>query len=91
MVYTARVATVNGCDLGDLSAMDAALKSGLDVGTATVSSTCQRARFSGKTTAGDPRSNDVHPALELVGGKNGVPSSDVLNNVGLYLGASFVF
>ena len=91
VVYTARVGAVNGCNLGDLTAMDAALKSGGEASAATVSSSCQKARFSGRTAAGDARSSDVHPSLELVRGTNGVPSSDVLNNVGLYLGASFVF
>lgn len=91
VVYTARVSSVNGCSGADLSAMDAQLEAGNDLESTPVRASCQISRFTGKTGAGDPRSTDINFALNLVNGDNGVPSSDVLNNVGLYLGASFVF
>ncbi len=95
LVYAARVDNVNGCNNNDLRAMDAALRAGQMVTTANVGAGCNVDRFNGLDDSdgdGDPsndrkRSDDVPLAYALV--KN--PSSDVLNNLGLYLGLSFTF
>jgi outer membrane beta-barrel protein len=88
VVYTARVEQVNGCDRADLTAMDAATRAGRPVTSAMVGGACQVATFDGTDPdTGQRRSNDVPLALSLV--RN--PSSDVLNNVGLYAGISFLF
>lgn len=88
VVYTARMERVNGCNVDDLRAMDQKLRMGQDVGTAQVSGQCDLQSFTGTIEGTDiKRSNDVPLALNLVR----VPSSDVLNNIGLYLGVSFLF
>jgi len=89
VVYTARVERVNGCDATDLKSMDTALKGGQDpASVTTLSGSCDVATFSGTYEGTDiKRSNDVPLAYNLVK----TPSSDVLNNIGLYLGASFIF
>ncbi len=88
VVYTARVERVNGCNREDLSAMDMALRGGKPVTSVNVGSGCRVDTFDGTDPdTGLKRSNDVPLALGLV--KN--PSSDVLNNVGLYAGISFIF
>lgn len=88
VVYTARVERVNGCNVDDLRAMDQKLRMGQDVQSAQVGAGCDLKSFTGTIEGTDiKRSNDVPLALNLVR----VPSSDVLNNVGLYLGASFLF
>ncbi len=68
--------------------MDDALRQGRKVTDANVGGSCNVTSFDGI----DPnthlmRSNDVTLAYNLVK----TPSSDVLNNVGLYIGASFLF
>lgn len=88
LVYTARVDSVNGCNSGDLKAMDNALRSGKQPDSANVGAGCNVKAFSGT----DPnthlqRSNDVTIAFNLVK----TPSSDVLNNLGMYLGFGFIF
>ncbi len=89
VVYTARVERLNGCNATDLAAMDTALKMGKDPSTVTtLTSACDVSTFTGTYEGTDiKRSNDVPLAHKLVA----EPSSDVLNNIGLYLGASFVF
>ena len=88
VVYTARVERVNGCDAADLKAMDSALKMGKDPATVNVGDACDVATFTGTYSGTDiKRSNDVPLAYNLVK----TPSSDVLNNIGLYLGVSFIF
>lgn len=88
VVYTARVERVNGCGSDDLRAMDNALRAGRPVTSAQVGATCRVDTFDGTDPeTGLKRSNDVPLALGLV--RN--PSSDVLNNVGLYAGISFLF
>jgi outer membrane beta-barrel protein len=88
VVYTARMERVNGCNVDDLRAMDMKIRSGQDPATATVGSTCNVDTFTGTIEGTDiKRSNDVPLALNLVR----IPSSDVLNNIGLYLGISFLF
>jgi len=88
VVYTARMERVNGCNVDDLRAMDMKIRSGQDPSTATVGATCNVDTFTGTIENTDiKRSNDVPLALNLVR----IPSSDVLNNIGLYLGISFLF
>ncbi|MBL8920647.1 MAG: outer membrane beta-barrel domain-containing protein [Myxococcaceae bacterium] len=88
VVYTARVERVNGCGVEDLRAMDTALRGGRPVSSAMVGGSCRVDTFDGTDPdTGQRRSNDVPLALGLV--RN--PSSDVLNNIGLYAGVSFLF
>ena len=88
VVYSARVQGVNGCDAADLKAMDDKIKAGQDPASATVGGSCDLEQFTGTVPNTDlKRANDVPLALALVK----TPSSDVLNNVGLYLGVSFNF
>ncbi len=87
VVYTARADRVNGCNGDDLRAMDAKLRAGQDVATATVSGGCKLETFVGTDANGNKNSTNVPLALSLVK----TPSSDVLNNLGLYIGASFIF
>lgn len=88
VVYTARVERVNGCGVDDLRAMDNATRAGRPVSSAMVGAGCRLDTFDGTDPdTGLKRSNDVPLALGLVR----TPSSDVLNNVGLYAGISFLF
>lgn len=88
VVYTARMSEVNGCNVDDLRALDGKIKMGLDPATAMVRASCQVDEFTGIIEGTDiKRSNSVPLALNLVK----TPSSDVLNNVGMYLGISFLF
>jgi outer membrane beta-barrel protein len=88
VVYTARMERVNGCNVDDLRAMDTKIRGGQDPATATVGAGCNVDTFTGTIEGTDiKRSNDVPLALNLVR----IPSSDVLNNIGLYLGISFLF
>ncbi len=88
VVYTARMERVNGCNVDDLRAMDTKIRGGQDPATATVGGSCNVDTFTGTIENTDiKRSNDVPLALNLVR----IPSSDVLNNIGLYLGISFLF
>lgn len=88
VVYTARMERVNGCDAEDLKAMDDKLKGGGDPAGAVVSGQCNLDTFTGIVEGTDvKRSNDIPLARALVR----IPSSDVLNNIGLYVGISFLF
>jgi outer membrane beta-barrel protein len=88
VVYTAKVDSVNGCNATDLKAMDDKLRAGQPIESAAVGGSCNVSSFTGTDpNSGYRRSNDVPLALNLVR----LPSSDVLNNVGLYIGASFLF
>jgi outer membrane beta-barrel protein len=86
LLYSARVDAVNGCNAADLKAMDAKLTAGMPVQSAVVGGQCDVTRFTG-TSNGRANSLDVPLALGLVK----TPSSDVLNNLGLYLGVSANF
>lgn len=89
VVYTARADSVNGCNSSDLRAMNAKLDMGMKPSSANVSSSCNVSSFEGKNPqTGVDRSLDVPLANNLV--KPPI-SSDVLNNLGLYLGFSFIF
>lgn len=92
VVYTARVDNVNGCTSGDLKALDNELRGGGN-NPVTVSGGCKVETFgvdagTNKFKKGDRRSDDVPLANNLV--KPPI-SSDVLNNLGFYLGVSFLF
>jgi hypothetical protein len=79
---------VNGCSVDDLRGMELKLKNGQDPATAMLTQSCQIEKFTGvDATTGYKRQNDITQALNLVK----TPSSDVLNNFGLYIGASFIF
>ncbi|MBL9039552.1 MAG: outer membrane beta-barrel domain-containing protein [Archangium sp.] len=80
VVYTARMERVNGCDVTDLRAMNSAT----DLSRVQVSPSCQVSTFQDGSLK---RSIDISIARKLVE----TPSSDVLNNVGMYFGASFLF
>jgi hypothetical protein len=84
LLYSARVDSVNGCSAADLKAMDTVLTAGQPVNKANVSGGCDITRFEGSDSNGRARSLDVPLAYGLVK----TPSSDVLNNVGVYLGVS---
>ena len=92
VIYTARVDNVNGCTGGDLRALDNELRAGGN-NMVNVSAGCKVESFgvdpsTNKFKKGDVRSNDVPLANNLV--KPPI-SSDVLNNLGLYLGFSVLF
>lgn len=89
LVYTARVDSVNGCNLSDLSAMNTVVNAGgTSFGGVNVSPGCQVSKFEGTDPrTGDTRALDVPLAKALVE----TPTSDVLNNVGFYAGFSFLF
>lgn len=88
VVYTARMEQVNGCNIDDLLAMDAKIRMNQPVETASVGGGCRIEEFSGVYP-----DTGVSKAIDATLAKNLVqsPSSDVLNNVGLYLGVSFLF
>jgi hypothetical protein len=93
-VYTARVDSVNGCRGDDLKTLDAAIRTGRPLDSVPVAPGCQVSRFEGVETYGDEdasndrkRSDDLPLAYALVK----TPTSDVLNNLGVYLGVSFTF
>jgi outer membrane beta-barrel protein len=87
IIYTARVEAVEGCDSEDLRAMDTVIRGGRPVTDASVAPACNIDRFDGINPDTNQRnSTDVPLAYNLVR----TPSSDVLNNVGLYLGIAVV-
>ncbi len=84
IVYTARIERINGCNGADLEAIGSAK----DPATAQVGGSCNLGTFTGTDEAtGNKRSTTVPQAARLVNER----SSDVLNNIGLYLGISFLF
>ena len=94
VVYTARMQQVDGCGIEDLRAMDAKIRGGgkePEVQALNLSRTCNVGEFTRVDLEPDGtpvrRINNVPLALNLVKS----PSSDVLNNIGLYLGISFLF
>jgi outer membrane beta-barrel protein len=84
LLYSAHVDSVNGCNSADLKALDAALTAGMPLNRANVSGNCNVMSFSGTAQNGRSNSLDVPLAFGLVK----TPSSDVLNNLGLYVGVS---
>ncbi len=89
VVYTPSVERINGCDFDDLTRMETRVGSGGTADQAMTSASCRKLEFVGfsETDPTYPNSRNISLARNLV--KN--PSSDVINNVGLYLGASFLF
>jgi len=97
LVYTARVDRVNGCSADELGRMrgafDLLTREQLDEPDAIssrvpVSAGCRVDRFEGMDPRrGESRAYDIRQALSLVE----QPSSDVLNNVSLYLGLGVLF
>jgi outer membrane beta-barrel protein len=83
VVYTARVDRVNGCDSADFQILDADFRAGKDPALSSVKEGCRAETFS----LAEDRANDIPLARSLVA----EPTSDVLNLVGLYAGASFNF
>lgn len=90
-VYTARADRVNGCNFDDLAALQKQadqsqpLRAVADAGK--LSGSCNWEKFDGVDTAGVKRSSDLTRAKNLVKDL----SSDVINNVSFFLGASFLF
>ena len=88
LIYSARVDRVNGCNTADLNALDAKLRQGEAITSAQVGKACQVQSFDGvDRKTGYNRSDDIPLALNLVN----VPSSDILNNLGFYVGFSVLF
>ena len=94
LVYTARTDKVNGCDGSDLDLMARTQSAGTkffrpDGSPAiNVSATCKLETFDGQDPGtGHNLGDDVNLAKNLVI----IPSSDVLNNVGVYAGFAFLF
>jgi outer membrane beta-barrel protein len=86
VVYTARVERINGCSVSDITKMETASNGGRPFPT-DLPQECRTDEFQGVDDSGYARSRNLSLARQLV--QN--PSSDVLNNVGLYLGASVLF
>jgi outer membrane beta-barrel protein len=80
LLYSARVDSINGCSAADLKALDTSP-------TASVGGSCNVAAFKGTSSSGRQNNLDIPLALGLTK----TPSSDVLNNLGLYLGVSANF
>lgn len=89
VVYTARMERVNGCDLEDLKALQAKYDSpSHSLDEAQVSGTCDVNAFKGVIDGTNyNRGRDINFAKQQVE----KPTSDVLSNVGLYWGFSFLF
>jgi len=89
LVYTAKVDRVNGCDLNDLSAISERVTSGNpSLEGVSVGAGCRLDRFEGTDPrTGETRLLDAPLAKALVE----TPSSDVLNNLGIYAGFSVNF
>jgi outer membrane beta-barrel protein len=89
LVYTARVDRVDGCNLEDFQAMEAARgPDGSPFANLGLSQGCQYQKFDGV----DPETRKNYRE-DIVLGKDLVsnPSSDVLNNVSFYAGFSLLF
>lgn len=88
LIYGTDVSTINGCNKDDLKAMDATLTAGMPVGRASVSPGCNVASFSGTDALGRSRALDVPLAFGLV---KSPPAVALINNLGLYVGATATF
>jgi hypothetical protein len=77
---------VNGCNQDDLNSMNKEALAGRAVTGAMTSSGCETVRFDGIEND-RKKSDDLPLALRLVRQQ----SSDVLNNLGFYLGIGFTF
>ncbi|MBI3183835.1 MAG: outer membrane beta-barrel domain-containing protein [Myxococcales bacterium] len=90
LVYTAKFDAVNGCDFGDLDAMDKAIRNGSSLDGVNVSPSCVAL---GKKVFAKVRDDGYKHTMDIPLAKNLVstPSSDVLNNLGFYAGVSLLF
>lgn len=88
VIYTARVDKVDGCNLADFEAMEAARANNQDFSTLQLSGSCQYAKFDGV----DPKTKKNYRE-DIILGRDLVaePSSDVLNNISFYAGFSILF
>ena len=89
VIYTAKVDSVNGCGRNDLTALNIAANAGKPLSSVSVSAGCNVSTFDSKAT-----SPGLPLALALIkppGNPPPPPSSDVLNNLSLFLGVSFLF
>jgi hypothetical protein len=88
LLYTSAVDAVNGCNIGDLEAMDRALRSGNQASSALTTPACDKGSFTGiNPDTGSNRANDVPLALNATK----VPSPQLVHNLGIYLGLGVVF
>jgi len=85
LVYTARVDKVNGCSLSDLHSLNDQRLAGGSLSSAQVGGGCDVSSFEGMSGSRD-RGDDVPLAINVVD----QPSSDVLGELGVYLGFSLV-
>ncbi|MCE9671446.1 outer membrane beta-barrel domain-containing protein [Myxococcus stipitatus] len=88
LIYTARVDKVDGCNLADFEALEAARAGGQDFSSLSLSGSCKYQKFDGV----DPKTKKNYRE-DIILGRDLVaePSSDVLNNIGFYAGFSFLF
>jgi outer membrane beta-barrel protein len=88
LIYTARVDRVDGCNLADFEALEAARAAGQDFASLQLSGGCNYQRFDGV----DPKTRKNYRE-DIILGRDLVaePSSDVLNNISFYAGFSILF
>ncbi|WP_223645451.1 outer membrane beta-barrel domain-containing protein [Corallococcus sp. EGB] len=88
LIYTARVDKVDGCNLADFEALEAARAANEPFSGLTLSGSCQVSKFDGV----DPKTKKNYRE-DIILGRDLVaePSSDVLNNVSFYAGFSVLF
>ncbi|RKH77944.1 outer membrane beta-barrel domain-containing protein [Corallococcus sp. AB045] len=88
LIYTARVDKVDGCNLADFEALEAARAANQPFDGLNLSGSCKVAKFDGV----DPKTKKNYRE-DIILGRDLVaePSSDVLNNVSFYAGFSVLF
>ncbi|CAM4510036.1 outer membrane beta-barrel domain-containing protein [Corallococcus exiguus] len=88
LIYTARVDKVDGCNLADFEALEAARAANQPFDGLSLSGSCKVAKFDGV----DPKTKKNYRE-DIILGRDLVaePSSDVLNNVSFYAGFSVLF
>ncbi|MBN9686093.1 MULTISPECIES: outer membrane beta-barrel domain-containing protein [unclassified Corallococcus] len=88
LIYTARVDKVDGCNLADFEALEAARAANQPFDGLNLSGSCKVSKFDGV----DPKTKKNYRE-DIILGRDLVaePSSDVLNNVSFYAGFSVLF
>ncbi|MCP3144462.1 outer membrane beta-barrel domain-containing protein [Pyxidicoccus xibeiensis] len=88
LIYTARVDKVDGCNLADFEALEAARAGNQDFASLNLSGSCRYEKFDGV----DPKTKKNYRE-DIILGRDLVaePSSDVLNNISFYAGFSILF
>lgn len=88
LIYTARVDRVDGCNLADFEALEAARAANQDFASLQLSGGCNYQKFDGV----DPKTRKNYRE-DIILGRDLVsePSSDVLNNISFYAGFSILF